>query len=252
MYRRAFVLRVVLDQIRAETRPAKSATPSDAADANKTLWDRLGGEAGVTRIIDDFINLAVADPKVDFFRHNKVKLDEEQIVAMKRQFVEQISQATGGPLKYTGPDMKKIHKGMGISEAQFNAAAADLKKALEKNKVAPEDVKIILDAVGRFRKEIVEPIKKLLGTASIEGRITLKGKPLPGGTITFSNAEGKAEVKIAADGSYKVDEIKPGNYKVHIKGTKDVVVPPVFGDPDKSGLMFLVREGKQTYDIQLP
>ena len=84
----------------------------------------------------------------------------EQIVKMKREFVEQISQATGGPLKYKGPDMKKVHKGMGITDEQFDAAVADLKKALEKNKVAAEDRKTILDAVENYRKEIVQPKKR--------------------------------------------------------------------------------------------
>lgn len=164
VYRRAFILRVALDQLRAETKPAKTtaakgAKPNGASSKKNTLWDRLGGEAGVTKIVDDFVNLAAPDAKVDFFRRGKFQMTPDQVVKMKREIVEQISQASGGPLKYTGPDMKKVHKGMGISEAQFNAAAAHLKKALEKNNVAAEDVKQVLDAVGSYRKEIVEPKK---------------------------------------------------------------------------------------------
>jgi hemoglobin len=167
IYRRAFILRVVLDQVRAEIRPAKTEAakgpkPSSPPQAKKTLWDRLGGEPGVTKIVDDFVNLAAPDPKVDFFRGGKFQMTAEQVAKMKRELVEQISEASGGPLKYKGPDMKTVHKGMGITDAQFNALAADLKKALEKNKVAPEDIKKVLDAVDSYRKEIVEP-KKLEG-----------------------------------------------------------------------------------------
>jgi truncated hemoglobin YjbI len=78
---------------------------------------------------------------------------------MKREIVEQVSEAAGGPLKYTGPDMRKVHKGMGITDAQFDALAGHLKKALEKNKVAPADADAVLSAVNGYRKEIVEPKK---------------------------------------------------------------------------------------------
>jgi hemoglobin len=297
LYRRAFVLRVVLDQLRAETRSAVAAKPDDDNQAiaspeqnKKTLWGRLGGEEGVTRLVDDFVNLASNDPKVDFFRQNKVKLDADHIVKMKREFVEQISQATGGPLKYTGPDMKKVHQGMGITDKQFDAAVADLRKALEKNKVAAEDRKTILDAVERYRKEIVQPKKseekkseekkpdekkpqekkegKNAGdTARIEGKVTYQGKPLVGGWIDFFGKEEIGEdgepishsfsARIAADGSYALTRVKPGEYKISISTVsrrgkaKIPQVPAKYSDPEKSGLILTVRDGKQTYDVNL-
>jgi hemoglobin len=274
IYRRAFILRVVLDQIRAETRPAKATVakehkPGVASEAKKTLWDRLGGEPGVTKIVDDFVNLAAPDPKVDFFRDGKLQMTPEQVVKMKRELVEQISAASGGPLKYKGPDMKKIHKGMGITDAQFNAAAADLKKALEMNNVAPEDAKKILGAVGSYRKEIVEPKKpeekqreeknpaakkeekKLGGKVSVRGSVTFKGKPLTGGTIILTSEDGKAEGTIAADGSYKVEKVKPGDYTVSFKEVKGAALPTAYGDPKTTPLRFIVKDGKQTFDISL-
>jgi hemoglobin len=267
--RRAFVLRAVLDQIRSELQgkaPAKKdkGTAGGAATGKKTLWDRLGGEEGVTKIIDDLVNAAAPDPKVNFFRGGRYNPKPEEIVKMKREIVEQVSEATGGPLKYNGPSMKEVHKGMGITNEQFNALAGHLKKALEKNRVAPFDVDTILKAFEGYRKEIVEPkkpaeqkdakkpaetkVNKPVGTASVSGKVTLKGKPLIGGTITLVSNEGKVEEKIAADGSYKVEGIKPGVYKVSIKGAG---VPAAFGDPDKSGLTYTVIDGKQTHDIAL-
>ncbi len=169
VWHRAFVLRKAIDKIRSDidadyphaknTKEAdKTPTPTPRPKP-KTLWDRLGGESGATHIVDDFVNRAVEDPKVDFFRRNQYKIDAERIVKMKRELVEQISAATGGPLKYAGPDMKKVHKGMGITDAQFDALAADFKRALEQNKVGADDIKQLLDAIGSYRKEIVEPKK---------------------------------------------------------------------------------------------
>jgi hemoglobin len=292
LHRRAFVLRVVLDQVRAETTSAvtKSKNKPDEEDKatvppgsrSKTLWDRLGGEAGVTKIVDDFVNTAANDPKVDLFRHNKVKLDAERVVKMKRELVEQISQATGGPLKYTGPDMKKVHKDMGISNEQYDAAVADLKKALEKNKVDPEDRKKILDAVENHRKEIVQPKKpeekkpaekeseekkpedkkpedkkdgkRPAGTASISGTVRVKGVPLMGGIVSLVGKNLVFSASIAADGTYSLDRVKPGEYKVAIDtkaNAKNPQVPAKYSDPDKSGLTYTVKEGRQTFDIDL-
>jgi hemoglobin len=273
---RAWALRPVLDKIRGDInadyphkRKREASEPPLAAEEmkKKTLWDRLGGEPGVTKIVDDFVDLAAPDPKVDFFRGGKYKPTDAEVAKMKRQIIQQISQATGGPLKYTGPDMKSVHKGMGITQAQFDAAAADLKKALEKNKVAPEDVQKILDAVSSYRKEIVEPKKteekkreekpaekeekKPVGKASITGHVTLKGQPLKGGTVVFTSKEGKIEGKIAADGTYSVEGVKPGVYKVSVQGDKGVAVPAVFNNPDTSALTYNVKDGKQHFDIAL-
>lgn len=281
LWHRAWVLRPVLDRIRADInadyphrRNREEGSPPVAASKEKTnsLWDRLGGEPGVTKIVDDFVNLVAPDRKVDFFRGGKYKVAAEQVTKMKRELVEQISEASGGPLKYKGPDMKSVHKGMGITDAQFNAITADLKQALEQNNVAPEDVEKVLNAVGSYRKEIVEPKKqeekkdekkpadkkedkKPGGTARIEGKVTYGGKPVVGGIIAFEGKSGLVySALIAADSTYVLNRVKPGEYKVAIdtkSNAKNPQVPAKYSDPDKSGLTINVREGKQSFDIAL-
>ncbi len=122
----------------------------------KTLWENLGGEANVKKVIDDFVKAAASDEKVDFSRGGKYKLDGEAVAKLKKSLLEQISGATGGPYKYTGKSMKEVHKGMAITEAQFDAAAGHLKMALEKNKAMPDDVKAVMGVIGSTRADIVE------------------------------------------------------------------------------------------------
>jgi hemoglobin len=142
---RAFVLRAVIDRVREEL----------AAPVVGTLWDRLGGEKAVTRVVDDFVVLAAKNPKVDFTRGGRFSLDAEGVAVLKRHLVAFLSAATGGPLKYTGRSMKAAHKGMAITDAEFNALAGDLQTALRQNGVAA-DVNAILQAVGTTRGDIVE------------------------------------------------------------------------------------------------
>jgi hemoglobin len=313
LYRRAWVLRSVLDQVRSDIKgekPADTPEPKDKVPVvtpepkKKNLWERLGGEPGVTRLVDDFFNAVVADPKVDFFRGGKFKPEPGDIVKMKREMVEQVSQATGGPLKYNGPDMKKVHKDMGITNEQFDAVVGRLKGTLEKHKVADNDKNAILTAVNGYRKEVVQPKKsedkkpedkkpedkkpedkkpiekkpedkkpldkkpedkkpddkkpvekkeekKPAVTASVHGHITFEGKPLMGGTIVFTNKEGKVEGKIAADGTYKVEGTKVGGYAVSINGAKENAIPAKYKGPETSGIVVDIKDGKQTIDLEL-
>src|SRR5262245_5482254 len=52
--------------------------------------------------------------------------------------------------------MWRVHEGMKMTDAEFDACVADLKKALEKNNVQPNDVKAVLAAVESKRADIVE------------------------------------------------------------------------------------------------
>jgi hemoglobin len=272
LWQRAWALRPVLDKIRSDInadyphkRKREASEPPLAADEakKKTLWDRLGGEPGVTKIVDDFVDLAAPDPKIDFFRRGKYKPTDAEVAKMKREIIQQISQATGGPLKYTGPDMKSVHKGMGITQAQFDAAAADLKQALEKNKVAPEDVKRILDAVGSYRKEIVEPKKgeeekqeekkkvKPPANSEVSGVVLFKGQPAAGAKISLVAGDGKAvSDTTAADGSYRI-AVNPGEYTVTVSGPAKLGLPAKYAGVNTSGLKLNVIQGKQTHDLNL-
>jgi hemoglobin len=127
-----------------------------------TLWDRLGGDSGVKKVVEDFVDLAASDKKVNFDRNGKYKLDAPAVTLLTGQLRDFISQMTGGPYLYRGKSMKEAHRGMGITNAEFDALAADLKKALEKNRVGAADIDQVMQAVDGTRTDIVErsPEKK--------------------------------------------------------------------------------------------
>ena len=244
-----------------------------APPGTETLWDRLGGEANVAKVVDDFVNTAGKDPKVNFFRDPTVTPSKEQVAELKKSLVEFVSSATGGPLKYTGKSMKEAHKGMKITDAEFDALAADLKAALEKNGAKPDDVKAVLGAVEGTRKDIVEvpgagdkpklpedkkPDDKPAETGQIRGKVVYKDAPLPTGMVALVGADGKTySAKIAEDGTYSLKDVKAGEYKVAVDGddpnnpNKGVAIPAKFKDADKSSLSVTVRKGDQQFDLVL-
>ncbi|HMF12529.1 MAG TPA: hypothetical protein VKE94_09495 [Gemmataceae bacterium] len=277
---RAFILRYAIDRIREETGGKKEA------GKRETLWDRLGGEKNVRKVVEDFMELEHTDPKVDFFRGGKRKLNDEQLADLKQKIVEFVSQAAGGPLKYTGKTMKAAHEGMAITDAQFDALVVDLKTALDKNGAKPADRDAVLSAVEGTRKDVVEEKKeggkkegkappkkedgkpepkkegdeKAAASAEVKGRVTFNGKPVAGGTITLVPAKENGVKPIAADvkedGTYILEKVPPGEYKVKIAPSAGQekakgAAPAKYRSDETSPLKVTVSKGRNAYDVEL-
>ena len=80
----------------------------------------------------------------------------ERLADFKNKLVDQICEASGGPCKYTGRDMKTAHEGLGISGADFDALVADLVGALDKFKVGKTEKDQLLAILGPMKPDIVE------------------------------------------------------------------------------------------------
>ncbi len=103
--------------------PAAAGT-SMASDP-AALYKAFGEKAGLTQLMDDFVNRLAADPRIaDKFKNTN--LDH-----LKHQLTEQLCQVAGGPCQYQGADMAAVHADMGVSKGNFNALVEDLQKAMD-------------------------------------------------------------------------------------------------------------------------
>ena len=75
---------------------------------------------------------------------------------MEKQLADMISASSGGPRKYAGKDMKAVHMGMGITEAEFNAMASNLTATLKKHNVPQKESDELLAIIAATKKDIVE------------------------------------------------------------------------------------------------
>ena len=125
------------------------------AQAQKTLYQRLGERKAIVAVVDDFVNNCATDKRINAFFAATAK-DAARLAKFKGNLVDQICEASGGPCKYTGKDMKTAHAGMGISAADFDALVEDLVKTLNKFKVADADQKALLGVLGPMKAQIVE------------------------------------------------------------------------------------------------
>jgi hemoglobin len=120
----------------------------------KSLYSRLGGKKAITAVVDEFVNNVAGDSRINKFFADTAK-DPKRLAKFKTNLVNQICSVSGGPCKYTGKDMKTAHKGMGITDADFNALVEDLVKALDKFKVGVTEKNELLGALGGMKGDIV-------------------------------------------------------------------------------------------------
>jgi len=126
-----------------------------AADSNPTLFKRLGGKKAITAVVDEFVGKVAADTRINGF-FKETASNPKRLAGFKKKLVDQICEASGGPCKYKGKDMKAAHLGMGVGGADFNALVEDLVAALDKFKVGEKEKGELLAVLGPMKKDIVE------------------------------------------------------------------------------------------------
>jgi len=154
------------------TEPKQAGDPADDDDdagagagagktkvPQKTLYDRIGGEATILAVVDDLVTRAIADPSVNFTRQGTTRPWQptpENIAQLKKRLVQFLGTATGGPHRYEGEDLRTAHRGMRITPPQFRAFAKDLAASLDAVGVKEKERKELLEMIESARGSLVE------------------------------------------------------------------------------------------------
>ena len=115
-----------------------------------SLFERLGGTTAITAVVDDFSARCDGDARIN------AKFARTDIARLKAMLVDQVSEASGGPAKYTGRDMKTAHLDMRVTTGEFNALVEDL--ALHVGQ----------PPLGHGRGRVVEPALRVRADAVID------------------------------------------------------------------------------------
>lgn len=152
-------------QMRGET-----DSDRDAPGVKRSLWERLGGEAGVRKVVDDFVDRVLADPRANWARrgvsHGGVlgvgskssewRATPAGLAQLKQHVVQFIAVAGGGPTAYEGRDIKAVHQGMKITNAEFDASIGALKASLDAQRVPIAEQKELLAIFESTRTQVAE------------------------------------------------------------------------------------------------
>ena len=97
------------------------------AEENVNLYERIGGEEGIERLVNVFYDRVVAEPELaPFFTHAPM----DRLKMMQKEF---FSEALGGPLFYSGHSLRQVHAGKGIQKEHLRTFVGCLLKVLEES-----------------------------------------------------------------------------------------------------------------------
>lgn len=120
-----------------------------------SLYQKLGGAPAIDAAVELFYKKVLADNRVKHF------FDEINMTAQRRKQKEFLSAALGGPVPWTGKDMRRAHENItGLNETHFTAIAENLKATLEELKVSKELIDQALAIVATTKDDVLNRPKK--------------------------------------------------------------------------------------------
>ena len=109
-----------------------------------SLYERLGGDTGLTKIVKDTIALHHENADI---AHYFTDVDDD---VLANHVIAFFAAGTGGPVNYQGRDMTTAHASMHMSGADYDAAVSDVMKAVKANGIdaqSASEVAAILESL---------------------------------------------------------------------------------------------------------
>lgn len=119
------------------------------ATKTATLYQRLGGEAKVRKIVKDVLDRNFNNPVIG---HHFQKVDMDKL---NERVFEFFSMGTGGPHQYTGRDMRSAHSDLNITEDDFDRGNTDMILALKENGVADQEINEVIGILDSMKRDVV-------------------------------------------------------------------------------------------------
>ncbi len=121
--------------------------------SKQTLYERLGGYDAISAVANDLLPRLVADPQLGRFWQHR---GEDGIKREKQLLIDFLCASAGGPMHYTGRDMKTSHKGMNISESDWAAFFGHVNATLETFRVPQVERAEVVAFVQSLKRDVVE------------------------------------------------------------------------------------------------
>ncbi len=121
--------------------------------SDNSLYERLGGYDAIAAVVADLMVRIKNDTKLRRFYDHR---GAEGMAREEQLLVDFLCASTGGPMVYTGRDMKTLHAGMRLDEEDWRVAMAHLLSTLEKFGVPDREKGEVLGFHENLKPEIVE------------------------------------------------------------------------------------------------
>lgn len=118
-----------------------------------SLFDRLGGSAGIRAIVDQVVVLHMQNPVIASrflpYQHS------DTLETVKGHLRTMLEAASGGTAVYTGRSMPDTHRGMNVNATEYVAALDDILAALQACGVDEQSQKDVLAMLYGLKGEIL-------------------------------------------------------------------------------------------------
>jgi hemoglobin len=119
----------------------------------KSLYERLGGYDGITIFVNDLLPRLKSDPQLSRFWQNR---GDDGVEREKQLLIDYLCSSAGGPMYYTGRDMKTSHKGMRISEDDWSIFLQHAGATMEGLQIPRQECDEVVAFVLSLKGDIVE------------------------------------------------------------------------------------------------
>jgi hemoglobin len=114
-----------------------------------SLYEEIGGRAALRAAVDVFYRRLLADPELAWFFPDGVGVRHRAFL------LTVLGEALGGQERYRGPFLADAHRDLGITDAQFDRAAAHLSGSLDELGVPRPLADQVIMIVAKLRWAIV-------------------------------------------------------------------------------------------------
>jgi hemoglobin len=115
----------------------------------KSMFERYGGFASVSRVVSSFYDKAIASPVLSPYFE---AVDMRKLIDHQTKFVASVM---GGPASYSDDELTRVHRNLDITAAAFNEMTTLMEETLEDFEYDPGDIRAVMSAIRNRRRCIV-------------------------------------------------------------------------------------------------
>ena len=119
----------------------------------QTLYARLGGYDAIAAVAENLLPRLVGDAQLGRFWEHR---GEAGLNREKQLLIDFLCASSGGPLLYTGRDMKTSHKGMGISQSDWTLFIGHLNATLDHFDLPQQEHSDVVGFIESTKEDTVE------------------------------------------------------------------------------------------------
>jgi hemoglobin len=127
--------------------------PEASAHTQQSLYKRVGGYDVIAAFVHDLMPRLRTDPALGVYWKG---ISEDSARRGDQLLIDFICAAFEGPVYYSGRDMRLSHKGLGITEAEWDIFMPHVAAALDSIGVASREKTEFLECTAGLKWDIVE------------------------------------------------------------------------------------------------